>query len=100
MENCKPISSPFNLKKNFKDSSDSSSSQVDEALYRSLLGSLMYLASSRLDILLIVNLLSRFMHYANSKQLSTTKHVLRYLKALLTLVCCKANTKSLVIGIF
>ncbi|XP_014515540.1 uncharacterized protein LOC106773355 [Vigna radiata var. radiata] len=54
--------------------------KVDEAYFRSLIGCLMYLTSTRLDILFPVSLLSRFMYCASELHLKAAKRVVRYIK--------------------
>lgn len=53
---------------------------VDPTLYRQLIGSLMYLVNTRLDICYAVNSLSQFMVEPKRVHWTTTKHVLRYLR--------------------
>ena len=59
MEDCKPMATTMvtNLKK--IDTSDSE--LVDPKVYSPLIGSLMYLVNTRLDICFVVNNLSQFM---------------------------------------
>ena len=52
----------------------------DEAQFRSLIGCLMYLIATRLDILNAVGVLSRFMQCASELHFKATKTVLRYVK--------------------
>lgn len=54
--------------------------KIDEGYYRSLIGCLMYLMSTRPDILFVVSLLSRFMHCSSEMHLIAAKRVLRYIK--------------------
>ena len=55
---------------------------VDERLYRSLVGSLLYIANqTRPDIVWIVNVLSRFMDKPTNTHWLAGKRVLRYLQA-------------------
>ena len=55
---------------------------VDERLYRSLVGSLLYIAKqTRPDIVWIVNVLSRFMDQITNTHWLAGKHVLRYVQA-------------------
>nr|CAN71524.1 hypothetical protein VITISV_037362 [Vitis vinifera] len=61
-------------------SKDDCSEKIDEGLYRSLIGSLLYLTTSRPNILFVVSVLSRFMHSPSEKHFSATKRVLRYIK--------------------
>ena len=54
---------------------------VDEKLYRSLVGSLLYIAKpTRPDIVWIVNALSQFMDKPTNTHRLACKHVLRYLR--------------------
>ena len=54
---------------------------VDPKLYRSLVGSLLYIGKqTRPDILHVVNQLSRFLEKPNTSHWKAAKHVLRYLK--------------------
>ncbi|RVW71220.1 Retrovirus-related Pol polyprotein from transposon TNT 1-94 [Vitis vinifera] len=53
---------------------------VDETHFRSLVGNLLCLTATRLDIMYAASLLSRFMHYPSHSHLGTAKRVLRYLQ--------------------
>jgi len=55
MEECKAVSTPMNQKE--KLSKEDGVDKVDEGYYRSLIGCLMYLTTTRPDILFIVSLL-------------------------------------------
>ncbi|KAL6328763.1 hypothetical protein AAG906_003780 [Vitis piasezkii] len=66
-------------------SKDDISEKIDEGLYRSLIGSLLYLIASRPDILFTVSVLSRFMHSPSEKHFSAAKRVLRYIKGIVAL---------------
>ena len=59
--------------------------RVDESLYRSLAGYLIYLTATRLDILHVVSLLSRFTNYATETYFTTANRVLKYVKETLDL---------------
>ncbi|XP_044475741.1 secreted RxLR effector protein 161-like [Mangifera indica] len=78
MENCRSISIP--LMQNEKLRKDDRAEKVDESLYRSLMGCLMYLTATRPDIMFVVSLLSRFMHCATEVHFKVAKRVLRYIK--------------------
>ena len=69
-----PISTGVKLGK------DEDSKKVDGSMYRILIGSVLYLTKSRLDILFVVSLLSRFMHSPRDTHLTAAKRVLRYIK--------------------
>jgi hypothetical protein len=64
---------------NLKLLSDSSSYLVDPTKYRQLIGSLIYLVNTRVDICFVVNTLSQCMVEHRHAQLVATEHVLRYL---------------------
>ncbi|XP_049360660.1 secreted RxLR effector protein 161-like [Solanum verrucosum] len=59
---------------------DADSEKVDDSMYRRLIGSLLYLTTSRPDILFVVSLLSRLIHSSRDTHFTTTKRVLRYIK--------------------
>ncbi|KAL4325065.1 hypothetical protein GQ457_11G028180 [Hibiscus cannabinus] len=61
-------------------SADDGEGKVDAQLYRSLVGSLLYLTISRPDILQATSLLSRFMQSPSKVHYGAAKRVLRYLK--------------------
>ena len=55
----KAMNTPMEL--NLKLLSDASSESVDSMMYRQMIGSLMYLMNTRLDIFFVVNKLSQFL---------------------------------------
>jgi len=63
MEDFKPMNTLINQKE--KLIKDDGSDKVDEASYRSMVGCLMYLTTTRLDILQAVSILSRFLNFAS-----------------------------------
>jgi hypothetical protein len=65
----------MNLKKMNVDDSDEIDPQV--------IGSLMYLVKSRLDICYAMNVLSKFMSQSRQTHWTTMKHVLRYLRGII-----------------
>jgi hypothetical protein len=71
----------MNLKEKF--SKEDGADKVDEAIYRSLIGCLMYLTATRPDIMHAVSLLSRFMHCASEIHFKAAKRVVRYIKGTL-----------------
>ena len=70
----KPMASNLNLL------SDASSETVDATMYHQMIGSLMYLTYTRLDICFAVNTLSQYLTDLRSVHLIAAKHILRYLK--------------------
>ena len=81
MENCKPVSTPMTV--GLKLSKDDGAAQTDGKVYRSLIGSLLYLTATRPDIVFTVNYLSRFMQSPSQIHFVAAKRVLRYLKGTL-----------------
>ncbi|GJT79426.1 putative ribonuclease H-like domain-containing protein [Tanacetum coccineum] len=59
---------------------DEEASNVDVHLYRSMIGSLMYLTASRPDIMFAVCACSRFQVTPKTSHLSAVKRIIRYLK--------------------
>ena len=78
MQGCKPIDTP--LPGNWKKEDATSVEVVDATVYRQLVGSLMYLVNTRLDICYAVNQLSQAMVNPTKLFWKVAKHVLRYLK--------------------
>ncbi|WVZ58245.1 LOW QUALITY PROTEIN: hypothetical protein U9M48_008531 [Paspalum notatum var. saurae] len=72
MDNCKPIETP--MATNTKLDTDESGIKVDQTLYRSMIGSLLYLCASRPDIMFSVCFQSKESH------ITAVKRILRYLK--------------------
>jgi hypothetical protein len=59
---------------------DTSSELIDATLYKQIIGSLMYLTNTRLDIRFAMNTLSQFLVEPIHVHLVAAKHVMRYLK--------------------
>ncbi|GKU89065.1 hypothetical protein SLEP1_g3256 [Rubroshorea leprosula] len=78
MENCKPIATP--LVQNEKLSKDDQETKVDFFYYRSLIGSLLYITVTRLDLMFAASHLSRFMSAPGKLHLVAIKRVLRCIK--------------------
>ncbi|XP_017420305.1 secreted RxLR effector protein 161-like [Vigna angularis] len=78
MDDCKETNTPMNQKE--KLCKEDGTDKVDEGYFRSLIGCLMYLTATRLDILNVVNIVSRFMHCASELHLKVAKRVIRYVK--------------------
>ena len=62
---------------------DDDGRKVDRTLYRSIVGTLMYLTATRPDIMFASSLLSRYMQDPSEFHLGAAKRVLRYLKGTL-----------------
>eukprot|EP00253_Pinus_taeda_P024614 PITA_24614 len=75
MEDYRPMSTPMIT--NWKKLHASDSELVDPTLYRQLIGSLMYLVNTRLDICFAVNTMSQFMCESRKVHWVAAKHILR-----------------------
>ncbi|GJZ02639.1 putative ribonuclease H-like domain-containing protein [Tanacetum coccineum] len=76
--NVKTASTPIKTQKPLV--KDEEASHVDVHLYRSMIGSLMYLTASRPDIMFAVCACSRFQVTPETSHLSVVKRIFRYLK--------------------
>ena len=68
--------------------------KVDQKLYRSMIGSLLYLTASRPDILFSLCLCARFQSDPRESHLTTVKQILRYLKGTTNLGLCYRRSKQ------
>ncbi|WVZ64116.1 LOW QUALITY PROTEIN: hypothetical protein U9M48_013683 [Paspalum notatum var. saurae] len=78
MSDCKPISTPMSTNEHLD--TDVDGKPVDQSTYRSMIGSLLYLTASRLDIMCSVCLCARFQAAPKESHLPAVKRILRYLK--------------------
>ncbi|KAI3720023.1 hypothetical protein L6452_20930 [Arctium lappa] len=78
MEDCKPIGTP--MAPGTKIGTDLSGKAVDVRTYRGMIGSLMYLTSSRPDIMFSTCLCARYQANPKESHLSAVKRIFRYLK--------------------
>ncbi|GJR15339.1 putative ribonuclease H-like domain-containing protein [Tanacetum coccineum] len=76
--NVKSASTPIDLEKPLVQDGDAA--DVDEHLYRSMIGSLMYLTASRPDIMFAVCACARFQVSPKTSHLLAVKRIFRYLK--------------------
>jgi hypothetical protein len=81
MLECKPMNTPMEAK--LKLLVNTSSELIDATLYRQIIGSLMYLMNTKLDICFVMNTLSQFLVEPRHIHLVAAKHVMRYLKGTL-----------------
>ncbi|XP_047268177.1 uncharacterized protein LOC124898582 [Capsicum annuum] len=77
MERCNRICTPVDP--SLKLDKDPEGQVVDETYYKQLVGSLMYLTTTRPDIMYVVNLISRYIDNPKQSQLLAVKRILRYL---------------------
>ena len=78
MDECKPIKTP--MPTNGHPNLDEGGNPVDQTLYRSMIGSLLYLTASRPDIMFSVCMCARFQASPKETHLIAVKRILRYLK--------------------
>ena len=78
MDECKPIKTP--MPSNGHLYLDEGGKTVDQTLYRSWIGSLLYLTASRPDIMFSVCMCARFQANPKEAHLVAAKRILRYLK--------------------
>ena len=78
MQECKAAITPTVM--GLKLSKEDSSKDFDPSLYKSIVGSLMYLTATRPDIMFAVSLISRFMERPKEAHWKAAKRILRYVK--------------------
>ena len=78
MDNSKPYSTLMST--STKLDKDEGGKCVDSKLYKSMIGSLLYLTASRLDIMFIVCLCARYQSCPKESHLLAVKRIFRYLK--------------------
>ena len=82
MVGCNAVSNP--IVPGFKLVTDSTGMTINSTQYMQMVGSLMYLTSTRPDIMLVVNLLSQYLAHPTEIHLQAVKRVLRYIKGTLS----------------
>jgi hypothetical protein len=82
MTECKSAPAPFLSGVKLQDGGDTP--LVDNTLYRQLVGSLLYLTHSRLDISYAVGAVSRFMQEPHKLHWKAAKRILRYVHGTIT----------------
>ncbi|KAK4380916.1 Retrovirus-related Pol polyprotein from transposon RE2 [Sesamum angolense] len=78
MESCKTVTTPLVTGEKYQ--KEDGSQKVDASIYRSLIGSLLYLTATRPDIMFATSLLSRFMQSPSQVHYAAAKRILRYLR--------------------
>ncbi|KAH0728094.1 hypothetical protein KY284_003959 [Solanum tuberosum] len=81
LDKCKVVAIPLVV--NEKLMKDDGEERADPKVYRSLIGSLLYLTASRLDIMFAGSLLSRYMQSPSTKHFGAAKRVLRYIRGMI-----------------
>jgi hypothetical protein len=78
LESCKKVATP--LAQNEKISKNDGEKLEEPSAFRSLVGSLLYLTTSRPDLMFPASLLSKFMTSPNNIHMGVAKRVLKYIK--------------------
>lgn len=78
MLNCNPVGIPTEI--GLKLSRDLDGVRVDTTFYKHIVGSLMYLTSTRSDIMYVMSLIRRYMENPTQLHLRAAKRIFRYLK--------------------
>jgi hypothetical protein len=82
MEDSKPVGTP--MVTGCKLSKDDDSPDVDQSSYRSMIGSLLYITTSRPDIMHVVGMVGRYQAAPKQSHLQAVKRIFRYLKETMT----------------
>eukprot|EP00253_Pinus_taeda_P036552 PITA_36552 len=82
MSDCKPAATPFLSGIKLENGKDTP--LVDCTLYRQLVGSLLYLTHSRLDLSYVVGAVSRYMQEPHELHWNAAKRILRYVQGRIT----------------
>ncbi|SGY12337.1 BQ5605_C072g12892 [Microbotryum silenes-dioicae] len=97
MSDCNPCKSP--MEANLQLSPEPDTDSADNAIYRSMIGSLMYaVVATRPDLAHSVGYLSRFVGKAGNTHLEAAKRVLRYIKGSLDLGIHYTRTSAPLLG--
>ena len=78
MEDCKPVITP--MQTNCKLSKDDDSKYIDQRQYRSMISSLLYVTTSRLDVMQVVGQVAQFQETPKESHVLEVKRIFRYLK--------------------
>jgi len=92
MENCKEISTP--MATNCYLDSDEKGTSVDQTKYRGLIGSLLYLTTSRPNIMFSVCLCARFQSNPKESHFTATKRILKYSQGTTNVGLCYKATRE------
>ena len=78
MEDSKPVSTPMITC--YKLSKDDESLEVDHTMYRSMIGSLLYVTATRPDVMQVVGFVAIFQSAPKDIHVATVKIIFRYIK--------------------
>ena len=79
LEDSKPVSTPMVIEHKLS-KNDDHLVEVNQTLYRSMIGKLQYVVNSRIDIALSVGIVARFSKIYKENHLMDVKRIVRYLK--------------------
>jgi hypothetical protein len=82
MEDSSTVNTPMVV--GFKLSKDDISPDVDQKIYRSMIGSLLYITTSRPDIMQVVGMVGHFQFAPKQSHLAAVKRIFKYLKGTMT----------------
>jgi hypothetical protein len=82
MEDSKPVGTPMVI--GCKLRKDDDSPDVDQSSYRSMISNLLYITTSRLDIMHVVGMVGRYQSAPKQSHLQAVKRIFRYLKETMT----------------
>ena len=80
LEDSKPVSTPMVIA--LKLSKNDESAEVNQTLYRSMIGKLQYVVHSKPNIALVVGIVARFSANPKENHLMVVKRIMRYLKGI------------------
>jgi hypothetical protein len=78
MENYAPVSTPMTT--SCKINKDDNAPEIDQTMYMSMIGILLYLTTSRPDIIQVVGLVGRFQENPKETHVLAVKRIFRYLQ--------------------
>ncbi|GKA70241.1 hypothetical protein Tco_0776305 [Tanacetum coccineum] len=82
MESCDPVDTPMVEKSKLDE--DTQGKAVDPAHYRGMVGTLMYLTASRLDLTFVICMCARYQAKPTEKHLHDVKRIFKYLRGTVT----------------
>ena len=78
MSGCQPVDTP--IEEDLKLRVEPNQVSIDKGKYQRLVGRLMYLAHTRLDLAYALSIVSQYMHNPREQHMNVVMRILRYLK--------------------
>nr|GEZ22315.1 hypothetical protein [Tanacetum cinerariifolium] len=91
MESCDPVDTPIMEKSKLGE--DTQGKAIDPTHYRGMVGTLMYLTSSRPDLIYVVCMCARYQSHPTEKHLHALKRIFRYLRGTVNRGLCLGFNK-------